>query len=111
MPDSLGTRRSDQFYKGRADQGADTRSRNGDKGMTKRVSASITFTASNGRATGANGTFTSTFSVGDPVMIQNTNLNNSFHTVTGLDGVNAAYLVLDPAPKDEGPLTALLRTP
>lgn len=111
MPANFGTRTRQGLEKERVDQGSDTRTRNPDKGMTKRVVASITFAAGTGRATGANGTFTSTFAVGDRVLIQGSNANNGTHLVTGLDGVNAAYLVLDPPPKDEGPLSVTLRTP
>lgn len=111
MAIEVGTRTMTGFRKERPEQGSLTRGYTRDKGMTKNVSASITFTASDGRATGANGTFTSTFAVGDPVLIQNSNLNNGFHTVTALDGVNAAYLTLDPPPKNEGPITVTLRTP
>ncbi len=64
-----------------------------------------------GAATGANGTFTGTFAVNDPVLVEGTNLNNGYFTATALDTVNAAFLMLDPPPKAEGPITATLRTP
>lgn len=111
MASQLGTRTRQNFEQERTDQGSDTRSHTRDVGMTKNVAASLTFAAATGRATGANGTFTGTFAVGDPVLVQATNLNNGFFIVTGLDGVNAAYLVLDPPPKNEGPISATLRTP
>lgn len=111
MPEGLGTRTSVEIAKERIDQGHETRFHTRDKGMTKNVSASITFASGTGRATGANGTFTNTFAVNDPVLVGGANLNNGFFTVQALDGVNAAYLVLDPPPKDEGPLTVTMRTP
>ena len=111
MP-ALGTRTRQGDRQGREAGSGDTRSHTRDVGMAKRVSASITFTASDGRATGANGTFTSTFAAGDPVLVQGGLSNNGgVFQVTALDAVNAAYLVLSPAPKDEGPVTVTLRTP
>lgn len=112
MP-SLGTRTKQGLHYGAVTQQHDTRSHNTrDLGMSKRVSGSLIFTASNGRVTGANGTFTGTFAVNDLVLVLGGAINNgSSFTVTALDGVNAAYLVLSPPPKDEGPITVELRTP
>lgn len=91
-----------------------SRSQNGsftrDLGLKDNVTASATFTASNGRITCANGTFTSKFFAGETIVVSKTNLNNSDYIITGVDGVNAAYLVVDPAPKDEGPLSATIRS-
>lgn len=103
MPDSLGTRTSANLFRSRIEQGSETRGHQQDVGMSKRKVTTATFTASSGRITGSNGDFTAS-GLNDPVLIENTNLNNGYHTVTGLDGVNAAYLVLDPPPKDEGPI-------
>lgn len=100
MPDSLGTRTSQNFRKERIDQGAETRGHQQDVGMSKRKVTTATFTASNGRITGSNNDFTA-FAVGDPILIEGTNLNNGYKTVTAIDGSNAAFLVLDPPPKDE----------
>lgn len=87
-----------------------TRSLTPDVGMSKYVSASLTFTAGTGEISGANGTFAA-FVAGDPILVEDTNLNNGEFIVTGIDTVNSAYLVVDPPPKNEGPLTALVRTP
>lgn len=106
----IGTRTQQNFRKERVDQGNDTRSHTRDLGMSKNVTASITFTAADGKATGANNTFLSTFAVGDPVLIQGALLNNGFFTVTALDGTNNAFIVLDPPPKNEGPLSVTIRT-
>ena len=113
MPASLGTRSKSGFKYERLAQGNDTRSYTRDLGMTKRVTASLTFASAGATLTGANGTFTGTFAVNDPMWVENGAVLNqgAFFTITGLDAVNAAYLTLDPAPKDEGPLTITVRTP
>ena len=109
MPIAMGTRIRANNQQMFIDQGKRTQSRNTDKGMKKRVAASITFTSANGRATAAGGTFTNTFVVGDPVQIAGTALNNSFHEIVATDG--STYLQLAPPPKDEGPIVCVLRTP
>lgn len=109
MPVNIGTRTVAEQRKERFTQGGDTRTRNGDVGMSKRVIASLTF--GSGNITGANGTFANTFAVGDPLLVQGTNLNNGYFTVTALDGTNNAFLTVDPPPAAEGPITATLRTP
>ncbi|MFZ3238752.1 MAG: hypothetical protein WA417_01225 [Stellaceae bacterium] len=88
MP-SLGTRTKQGLKYERLAQGSMTRTYTRDLHMTKLVSASITFTSSNGRATGANGTFPTTgFVVNDPMLIEGANLNNGYFTITGLDATN-----------------------
>ena len=109
MPVNLGTRVKQTLRYERIDQGSETRSRNQDPGMTKLVTASLTF--GSGQASGANGTFANTFAVNDPVLVQGANLNNGFFTVLALDTANNSFLTLAPAPKDEGPITVTLRTP
>lgn len=111
MPINLGTRVQQGFRRERLEQGSDTRSRNQDPGMSKRVVASVTFVSASGQAQAANGTFAGTFAVGDPLLVQDAALNNGFFNITALDGVNNSYLTLDPPPKDEGPITVMLRTP
>lgn len=105
---ALGSRSMQLMRKERITQGSETRTHSLDIGMSKRVVASVTFAGST--VTGANGTFTNTFAVGDPLLVEGVNLNNGFFTVIGLDAVNAAFLTLDPPPKAEGPITATLRT-
>jgi hypothetical protein len=109
MP-AIGTRTKRNFSHERPTQGHETRFHTADPGMAKRVVASLTFTASDGRITGANGTFTGTFAADDPLLVEGVALNNGMFNITALDGVNAAYLVVDPPPKDEGPISATLRT-
>lgn len=103
MPDSVGTRTAVNLFRMRPDQGTETRSHTRDVGMSKIRTTTATFTSGTARITGSNGDF-SAFAINDPILIENTNLNNGFKTITGLDGVNGAYLVLDPPPKDEGPI-------
>jgi hypothetical protein len=110
MPDSLGTRTSQNAFRSRPDQGTETRGHQQDVGMTKRKVTTATFTASNGRITGSASDFAA-FALNDPILIEGTLLNNGFKTVTGLDGGSQAYLTLDPPPKDEGPVAnTLVRT-
>ena len=80
-----------------------------DVGMSKRVVSNATFTASNGRITGANGDFAN-FVAGDPIFVQGSNKNDGEFLITGIDAVNHAYLVLDAAPADEGPVSVTVRT-
>jgi hypothetical protein len=111
MPINLGTRSKALNRHERTDQGTDTRSRNTDHGMSKLVTASVTF--GSGQVSGANGTFAA-FAVYDPILVQSTagSLNDGcFFTVTAIDTVNQAYLTLDPPPKAEGPLSVTIRTP
>lgn len=108
----IGTRTTQNFRRERLPQGSETRSQSRDVGMKKRVVASCTFVGGGtNQIQAANGTFTGTFAVGDPLLVEGTNLNNGFFTILALDGVNAAYLTVDPPPKAEGPLSATLRTP
>lgn len=110
MVTTIGMRTRMGRQKMRPDQGTRTRSRNTDKGMTKRVTSSFTFTASDGKVTGSIGDFNSNFVAGDVVQISNTNLNNGFRTMTAVNS-GGGYAVLDPPPKDEGPITCTIRTP
>ena len=109
MPEAFGTRTKAELHYERVTQGSQTRFFSRDVGMTKNVTASITF--GGGAATGANGTFTNTFAVNDPVLIEGCSLNNGYFTITALDTVNGAFLALDPPPKAEGPLNVNIRTP
>lgn len=117
MPRMAGISMSDMGTRIRATQqngheagGSDTRSHTRDTGMLKRVAASITFTAADGKATGASNSFVG-FVVGDPVLVQNTNLNNGFFEIKAIDAGASAFLVLDPPPKNEGPISCIIRTP
>ena len=110
MPSPLGTRSKSTLHYGRIDQGTQTRMPSHDLGMTKLVTASITF--GSGNATGANGTFPTTgFAVNDPVLVEGANLNNGYFTITALDPTDQSFLTLDPPPKAEGPISVTIRTP
>jgi hypothetical protein len=109
MTIQVGTRQRASAVHTRIDQGHQTRGFSRDVGMSKNISASITFTTSPAEASAANGTFAA-FAVQDVVLIEGCNINNGYFTVTGIDTVNSAYLVLDPPPAAEGPITATVRT-
>jgi hypothetical protein len=83
-----------------------TRSRR-DPGAVKRVTGAMTFDAPTGRATGANGLFTP-FAVGDQVTVSGVVSNLGTFQVTAIDGVNAAYVTMMPAPKTESLVTATM---
>jgi hypothetical protein len=104
-----GTRTQQSFRKERVQQGSREGSLTRDVGMTKNVTASITFTTATKKLTAANGTFAN-FVAGDPIFVAGTNLNDGEFTITAIDGVNQAFLTVDPPPKNEGPLTATVRT-
>jgi len=110
MPVNFGTRSRQNLLHIRSDQGFDTRSRNPDLGMTKLITAaSLTF--GSGQVSGASGTFAS-FAAGDMMLVSGDGSNNvnGFYTVTGIDGVNQAYLTLDPPPA-AATTTVSIRTP
>lgn len=111
MPQNIGTRSRQINKLERIDQGHETRNHTADPGMTKRVVATCTFVNSTTKQVqAANGTFAS-FAVGDDILVEGVNLNNGFFHVTGVDGTNQSYLVLDPSPQNEGPISATIRTP
>lgn len=80
-----------------------------DVGLLPDVTASCTFSATAGDVTAADGTFAG-FAVNEVVFVKGSNLNDGFFTVTGTDLTNEAFLVLEPAPKAEGPITVTIRT-
>jgi hypothetical protein len=92
------------------DQGRMTRGFSRDLGMSKNVTASITFVNSTTKqAQAANGTFTA-FVVGDEVLVEGTNLNNGFQTVVAIDTTNQSFLTFSPGCSNEGPISATIRT-
>ena len=110
MPASLGTRTKQSRQTTRADQGSQTRSYTRDLGMSKRLASTMTYTGANARISAFNGAFAA-FVPGDPVLSEGTSLNNGYFRVQSIDPTNAAWLVVDPPPKDEGPVSAVVRTP
>jgi hypothetical protein len=87
-----------------------TQSLTRDKGMSKNITAACTFVnGATKQVQGANGLFAA-FVVGDEVLIQGTSLNDGVFRVMAIDGVNQAFLTLNPSPKNESPLTATIRT-
>ncbi len=110
MPVQIGTRiRANRQFE-RVDQGEPNGVTTRDKGMTKNISASVTFNSGTGRATAANGTFAA-FAAGDTIEVTKSPSNTGFFTVTGIDAANSAYLVLDPPPVTAGAATVNIRTP
>ncbi|HEX9489789.1 MAG TPA: hypothetical protein VF930_05860 [Stellaceae bacterium] len=82
-----------------------------DPGMSKRVTASITFVDSaTNQLQAANNTFTP-FAVGDNIRVDGANLNNTIEAVvTAIDATNHAFLTLaDVGVKNEGPITCTVR--
>ncbi len=87
-----------------------TRSSQQDPGMSKRVVASCTFVnGATKQVQAANGTFAA-FQVADQLLIEGVSLNNGIFKVLAIDGVNQSFLTLSPSPKNEGPITATIRT-
>ncbi len=81
-----------------------------DLGLSKNVTASITFVASpTAQLQAANGTFAA-FAAGDLILVENTGLNNGVFNVTGIDAVNHSFLTVDNPPQNEGPVTAQVRS-
>lgn len=107
MAIELGTRQKQNFRYGHPASQREDRVHSRDVGMSKNVTASMTFTASNGRATAAASTFAA-FAVGDPVLVSGTNLNNGTFQVLSTDA--STFVQLDVPVKDEGPLSATMRT-
>jgi hypothetical protein len=110
MPDSIGTRIKATQQQIDLDQGSATRSYTRDLGMTKLITDNFTFNATTHQITGTIGGEFSVFAVDDPLLVQFTNLNNGYFNIDAVDpGGN--YMVLDPPPKQEGPINATIRTP
>lgn len=107
MPRNLGTRQQQNFEQERIDQGHDSRFSQEDPGLSKYVSASVTFTST--QLTAANGTFTA-FAVGDAILVGGTNKNNGRKIVTAIDGTNQSFLTVDPPPVVESAVTAIVRS-
>ena len=108
---TTGTRTRQISHTERIDQGAQTRTLTRDVAMSKNVTASVTFVnGATKQLQAANGTFLA-FALYDQILIEGANLNNGYFTITGLDTVNHAYVVVDPSCKNEGPITVTIRTP
>jgi hypothetical protein len=108
MPPNYGTRQRVNGQCERVAQGQPNSITTRDIGMTKRVTASITF--GGGQLTAANGTF-SPFAVNDPIEVSGVGLDRGFYTVTAIDTVNASYLTVDPPPPAQAAVTCTVRTP
>ena len=104
-----GTRSSQNFKLERIAQGSITKSHTRDVGMTKNVTAAITFVGGGtSQLQAAGGTFAA-FAAGDDIQVEGGNLNNGFFHVKSTDA--STQLTVDPPPKAEGPITVTVRTP
>lgn len=81
-----------------------------DLGLTKNVTAAITFVnGATQQLQAANGTFAA-FVVGDLIFVAGSNLNDGEFTVVAIDVANHAFLQVDNGCKNEGPVNATVRT-
>jgi len=108
--DELGTRIRATQPNNRIDQGSETRFNTRDKGMLKLILDSATFTAVNGRITGSGANEFGVFAVWDPIEIYGSTQNDGYYTITAVDA-GGTYIVVDPPPKNEGPIAVAIRTP
>lgn len=106
----LGTRTKSGFSNNHPAGGSLSRADHKNPGASKRVSVTATFTASDGKVTGSTNDFAA-FVVGDDIQVRGVASNQGLFRITAIDGSNHAFLVLDPKPKDEGPIAASIRTP
>ncbi len=104
-----GTRTRQLPVNTRMPEGSETRLHTCDVQMAKNVTGSFTFTANSQKIAGAFGNFLS-FAINDVILVQGTSLNNGLFTVIGIAAVVGTFLVIDPPPKTEGPVTATVRT-
>lgn len=108
MADELGTRIKASLSNNRSDSSDITRSFTRDLGMSKLVTDSMTFASATARITGIAGDF-SNFATFDPIFVAGANLNNGQFVITAIAG-DGSYIVVDPPPKDEGPISVTIRT-
>ena len=106
MPASIGTRTTSRASD-RSETLTMTKGYTRDLGLKTNVTASLTFSAGTGQVTAGAGTFAG-FATETTVLIEGTASNNGYFVVTATDA--STYLTLSPAPKNEGPVTATLRT-
>ena len=87
---------------------ADSRTRSADPGLSKCLTAALTFSAITKQVTGPAGGFAA-FALYDPVIVGGTNASNGLFTVVGLDGASG-YLVLGrDAPRVAAAIYTVLR--
>ena len=106
MTKNLGTRqqaRSSDRIESRGNTNSYTR----DQGLSTNVAASLTFSASTGKVT-ASASTVAAFGTNVPVLVEGTQNNNGYFVITATDA--STYLTLSPAPTNEGPVSATLRT-
>jgi hypothetical protein len=85
-------------------------SHSADPGLSNLLTASMTFVnSSTNQVQAANGTFPN-FAVGDEIEVIGAVLNSGYFIVTAIDGTNQSFLTLLGGVKNEGPITATVRT-
>lgn len=81
-----------------------------DVGMSKNVTASITFVGGGtNQLQAANGTF-SAFVASDIILVEGSALNSGTFQVVAIDAVNHAFLTVANGLKAEGPITCTVRS-
>ncbi len=103
----LGTRSKQSFQHNHPPEDIPQNSNTLDLGLSKKVTASVTFSASTARATAAAGTFAN-FAIGDQLVIASQGADGGFFEVIATD--NSTYLTLDPPPPNGGPSTVTIRS-
>ena len=78
-----------------------------DLGLSTNITASLTFSAATGKVTAAASTFAA-FKTQVSILVEGTQYNNGYFVITATD--SSTSLTLSPAPTNEGPVTATLRT-
>lgn len=105
----VGTRKRQNYLSNEPPQGTMAKTLTRDPGMSKSVTASMTFVSASAQVQAANGTF-APFAVNDVLLFEGVRLNDGYHTVVGIDTANHSYLILSPPPANEGPIAATVRT-
>lgn len=108
MAIELGTRQKQSFHNSHPPTGSQTKSFTRDVGMSKNVTASLTFVPGSSQIQAAATTFAA-FAAGDEILVEGTNANNGYFHVTATDA--STQLTVDGNVKTEGPITATVRTP
>ena len=111
MP-TYGTRSYSRFHQrlAPAAHGSINYTHNADRGLSKTATASMTFVNSaTNQVQAANGTFPN-FAVGDEIEVIGAVLNSGYFVVTAIDGANQSFLTLLGGVKNEGPISATVRT-
>jgi hypothetical protein len=109
---SIGTRGYSRNRQERVDQGQMTRTLDRDPDAMKLMEdITVSFVAASAQIQSTAGIFDFAFVAGDDLLVEGANLNNGYFHVIAVGEPSFSYLLVDPPPKDEGPLMVTLRTP